>query len=389
MAAVDPTDRFAFGRNWENFLDKHFDADRLESARKHLMIFLGRSTLEGLTFLDIGSGSGLHSLAAFRAGAAKVISFDYDSHSVAATRRLHALAGNPANWTIQQGSVLDPDFMTSLPQADIVYSWGVLHHTGAQWTALRHALGRLSEQGELYIALYTADAFIDPSPDKWLRLKQRYNQSGPIAKAWQEWDYIYNQLAKRSLAGLWKTVDYARTYRSNRGMSLMVDIRDWLGGWPMEFSTMREVMDLCCGEYGLHLQRLDTGEANNEYLFTRQRRPDALSPHVQEIRDLAELDGLEEIHIYGAGLGGRILLDLLRSRGGPRVVGFIDAFAEGEQDGLPILNLKTETAGLSRDTPILVSLAQFGKVVPDLMSLGFRNLINGNPIAIAERRRRG
>ena len=44
--------------------------------------------------------------------------------------RLHDLSGRPAHWRIAQGSVLDKAYMESLGTFDIVYSWGVLHHTG-------------------------------------------------------------------------------------------------------------------------------------------------------------------------------------------------------------------------------------------------------------------
>lgn len=386
MTVADPKDRFAFGKNWQSFLDKHFDEGRLEVAKRHLMDFLGRDTLKGRTFLDIGSGSGIHSLAAWRAGAERVVSFDYDPNSVAATRRMHALAGAPERWTVLQGSVLDADFIATLPKSDIVYSWGVLHHTGAQWVALRHALSRVADDGELYIALYTADAYLKPTPDEWLDLKQAYNRKGPLGKMAMEWAYLWDAIAGRQISGLGKILDLARSYRESRGMSMMVDVRDWLGGWPMEFSTLREVMDVCCGEGGLSLRRLSSGEANNEYLFAHQRADGDLTPAVHEIRSLSELTADRPYWIYGAGQGGELLLERLRTQVPDlKIAGFIDAFKDQPYHDLPVKRLDT-TDDLPRDIPLLVTLPRFGAVAHDLVARGFTQVINAYPI-VAERRR--
>lgn len=111
--------------------------------------------LKGKTFLDIGCGSGIHSLAALRLGASQVFAFDYDVDSVATSRRVREWAGNPENWQIKRNSVLDADFMASLPKFDIVYSWGVLHHTGDLWGAVRNAAIPLRKgRRVLYRALF-------------------------------------------------------------------------------------------------------------------------------------------------------------------------------------------------------------------------------------------
>src|SRR5438105_5478614 len=83
---VDSGDRFEFGRNWARFLS-NLTVARIELAERSLQTFLQCSRLDGKSFLDIGSGSGLFSLAARRLGAS-VHSFDYDTHSVACTREL-------------------------------------------------------------------------------------------------------------------------------------------------------------------------------------------------------------------------------------------------------------------------------------------------------------
>ncbi|HYY59119.1 MAG TPA: class I SAM-dependent methyltransferase, partial [Pyrinomonadaceae bacterium] len=130
--------RFEFGRNWRRFLST-LDEERILEAERSLRLMLEAETLDGKSFLDIGSGSGLFSLAARRLGA-RVHSFDYDAESVACAQELKQrfFAGD-ADWTIERGSVLDSDYVKRLGQFDIVYSWGVLHHTGAMWRALENA----------------------------------------------------------------------------------------------------------------------------------------------------------------------------------------------------------------------------------------------------------
>ncbi len=54
-------------------------------------------TLAGNSFLDVGSGSGLFSLAAMRLGADRVHSFDYDPQSVGCTKELKRRFPPPRN----------------------------------------------------------------------------------------------------------------------------------------------------------------------------------------------------------------------------------------------------------------------------------------------------
>lgn len=132
-------ERFEFGKNWKRFL-KLLNTERIAEAEKSLKSMLCVDTLQGRRFLDIGSGSGLFSLAARRLGAT-VYSFDYDPQAVACTDELRKrYFPQDSLWTVDQGSVLDQAYLQSLGQYDIVYSWGVLHHTGAMWTALELSL---------------------------------------------------------------------------------------------------------------------------------------------------------------------------------------------------------------------------------------------------------
>src|ERR1044071_5244972 len=106
-------ERFEFGKNWRLFLASMSD-ERIERAVYSLREMLEVDDLDGKSFLDVGSGSGLYSLAARRLGA-RVHSFDYDPQSVACTIELkRRYFPRDAKWIIEEGSVLGADYLKSL-----------------------------------------------------------------------------------------------------------------------------------------------------------------------------------------------------------------------------------------------------------------------------------
>lgn len=269
--------RFGFGGNWRHFIERNFSEERVETSRTHILDFLGRDTLKGLTFLDVGCGSGLHSLAAHRAGAARIVSIDLDPQSVEITKVVRDRYGASAEWQVLEGSVLDAGFLSGLAPADVVYAWGVLHHTGDQWAAFRNVAGLMAADGCLYIALYTS-GITDPGDGFWLDVKQRYNRAGWLRRRVFEVWYIWRFPMRGQLRNLPDYLELNRTYNKNRGMSLYTDIRDWLGGWPMEFSSIEEVKSFAERELDLQLLNMETGQANSEYLFSRVGQGSAWAP---------------------------------------------------------------------------------------------------------------
>jgi 2-polyprenyl-3-methyl-5-hydroxy-6-metoxy-1,4-benzoquinol methylase len=265
--------RFAFGRNWSKFASG-VNEQVVETAVRSLRAMLGTDTLRDRTFIDVGCGSGLFSLAARRLGA-QVVSFDYDPLSVSTTARLRERAApdDPA-WRIEQGSVLDAEYLGRLGKFDVVYSWGVLHHTGAMWDAVRNVTQLIAPNGQLFIAIY--------------------NDQGRYSRYWTSIKRLYNKLPSYlrflvlvpcfvRLRGPMLVRDLFsghplrswRNYGVERGMSPWYDVVDWVGGYPFEVAKPEEIFDFYRVR-GFELQRLKTcggGRGCNEYVFAAPADP--------------------------------------------------------------------------------------------------------------------
>jgi SAM-dependent methyltransferase len=259
--------RYEFGANWQKFVSESLTPERLQQARGHLLQRLQRADLAGLSFLDIGCGSGVHSLAALLSGARSIVSFDFDAAAVATTRQLWEQAGRPVHWTIQQGSILDRAFVQTLPLSDIVYAWGSLHHTGAMWDAIDQAVSRLTPDGVFYTALYASEMYVNPGTGVWKRIKQQYNASGPQRRRWLEWWCAWRFHVLPDLVRLRNPLQSLQRLRSGRGMEFWTDIRDWLGGWPMEFAAVPDTLAYLRERHDCRIVNLATGEGCAEYLF--------------------------------------------------------------------------------------------------------------------------
>jgi 2-polyprenyl-6-hydroxyphenyl methylase/3-demethylubiquinone-9 3-methyltransferase len=263
---------FEFGKNWLDYAEK-IDEQKIAQASVDLQRLAGSETLAGKSFLDIGCGSGLHSLAAIRLGASRVVGVDIDPNSIAASKKTFQRFGQGADARFEVASVFD---MTpkNFGGFDIVYSWGVLHHTGDMFRALDRAASLVSPEGRLMVALYKETPFCG----MWRAIKKNYSRAGARTQRAMMDTYILLTripyfILRRDFAS------HVRNYHLSRGMNYYNDVHDWLGGYPYEsispeacreffarqgFSLEREFVRIPW----LSLPRL-LGSGCDEYVFRR------------------------------------------------------------------------------------------------------------------------
>jgi len=287
MAAANETEvqdqsskaAFAFGKNWSNFLHR-LNPQRVEAAKKSLQDLLGKDSLQAQRFLDVGSGSGLFSLAANQLGA-EVTSFDVDPDSVACTQELKTrFAGDANHWRILQGSLTDRDFLHSLDEFDIVYCWGVAHHTGSMWAVIDHLSSLVKQDGLLVLAIYNDELYISRA---WRAVKQIYQQLPSILRPLLVITIGLLAFLKRLAITLVASLLRMLTLRNplvpitnwageaqGRGMHGWYDMVDWVGGWPFEVARPEDVFRFL-RDRGYSLQELTTsvGHGCNEFVFVR------------------------------------------------------------------------------------------------------------------------
>ena len=251
--------RFGFGKNWQSFVDKKLNDERITIAEQSLKDMLDIEDMKGKTFLDIGCGSGLFSLAAYRLGA-DVFSFDFDSEAVECTRKLQTrFFPDARNWTIREGSILDQPFLEELGTFDIVYAWGVLHHTGDMWTALNNASSLTRNGGLHFVAIYNDQGI----RSKFWKILKKFYCSGVMYR------YIIIFIFV-PLFYLNHIVKHGRKEKKERGMSRMHDYLDWLGGFPYEVARSEEIVEFYekMG-YVLRIIKKNYGSGNNQFVFRR------------------------------------------------------------------------------------------------------------------------
>jgi 2-polyprenyl-3-methyl-5-hydroxy-6-metoxy-1,4-benzoquinol methylase len=265
--------RFEFGQNWTRFLAL-LNEDRIAEAENSLRNMLGVENLEGKSFVDVGSGSGLFSLAARRLGA-RVHSFDFDPKSVACAKELkRRFFADDLNWTINEASALDKEYLETLGQFDVVYSWGVLHHTGEMWQALENVITLVKPGRKLFIAIYNDTG---SQARRWTWIKKTYNDLPRFMRPAFAALMMLPQETKSFTKALLtlRPGEYIKTwtrYDRTRGMNRWRDIIDWVGGYPYEVATPDEIFDFY-HERGFDLSKMrckGVGLGCNEFIFVKK-----------------------------------------------------------------------------------------------------------------------
>jgi SAM-dependent methyltransferase len=264
---------FAFGENWARFLAT-VDERRVASAEVALRELLGATSLQGRTFFDVGSGSGLSSVAARRLGA-RVSAFDVDAESVACTRELaRRFCPDDPMLTVAHLSILDDEQVARLGTADVVHAWGVLHHTGDMARAIGNACRLVAPGGRLVLALYNDQGLRSRI---WSAVKRAHQAlPAPLRPAYVALlAAVFETKALVAAALRGRLRERLRRFRrggesSARGMSWWHDWRDWVGGWPFEVARPESVIaSLSARGFELTFRRDDGGWGCNEMVFAR------------------------------------------------------------------------------------------------------------------------
>ncbi len=270
---VERKERSKWGKNWARFL-RVLDEDRMVEAEKSLSAMLEVENLKGKSFLDVGTGSGLFSLAAMRLGAARVHSFDYDPQCVACAQELKRRYFPEADqWTIEEGSALAHEYLSALGSFDVVYAWGVFHYTGKLWQAIENAVSLVKPSGTLFIAVYNDQG---AASRRWKVIKALYNR-GWLWRLALTMIFIPLTIvlsASADLRQLKSPLARYREQRKKRGMSIVRDWFNWLSGHPYEFARPEDIIKFYT-DHGfelIKLKRPDWRLGNNEYVFRRRPR---------------------------------------------------------------------------------------------------------------------
>ncbi len=132
-----------------------------------------------------------------------------------------------------RGSVLDPALLARLGTFDIVYSWGVLHHTGRMWQALSNIAELVSPDGRLFVAIYNDQGWVSRY---WAAVKRVY-----VAYPLSRWPLLL--VHAPYLFGLrWLVRAVTGRRRVDRGMTLWYDMVDWVGGYPFEVARPEAIL---------------------------------------------------------------------------------------------------------------------------------------------------
>jgi 2-polyprenyl-3-methyl-5-hydroxy-6-metoxy-1,4-benzoquinol methylase len=237
---------FHFGKNWKSFLQVVDDERILQAIKGLKKLIPDDNDIEQRRFFDIGCGSGLSMLAALRLGASEARGIDIDQHSVNAAQSLLSQFAPEKQWCVCQRSVFELN-RKDIGNFDVVYSWGVLHHTGDMREAIAKAASLVKKDGLLVIALYHRTPFCR----FWRLEKKLYAHSNIFVQ------FIIRSLYKIAIIARHgaNSLKFVSTYHRSRGMNWHHDVHDWLGGYPYE-STLPDEVSPILERFGLTVEKV-------------------------------------------------------------------------------------------------------------------------------------
>jgi ubiquinone/menaquinone biosynthesis C-methylase UbiE len=119
----------------------------------HIPAFAEFDLWQGKDVLEVGCGIGTDAVNFVRAGA-NYRGVDLSVESVAIASRRLCVYGLQATFT-----VCNAESLPTLQKFDLIYSFGVIHHTPDPLAALKECHRCLKDDGELRIMLYAKDSF--------------------------------------------------------------------------------------------------------------------------------------------------------------------------------------------------------------------------------------
>ena len=264
---MNKTNKFKFGKNWKLFL-KGLENKHIQISKKALLKFNQNINLKNRSFIDIGSGSGLSSLAAKQLGA-KVVSIDVDTECIECTKFLkNKFYKDSKDWDIKKLSILNTKNIKIMNKFDYVYSWGVLHHTGNLKKALKNTESLCGKNGFIHLALYNDQG---RKSKRWKIIKKMYIKNNFIVKKLIELIFFPFFLLKPFLQSLLSPILKNNNRIRKRGMTHYISMVDWLGGYPFETSKPEEIFNFFTNKnYTLiSLYTCGPGHGCNEFLFKK------------------------------------------------------------------------------------------------------------------------
>jgi len=98
------------------------------------------------------------------------------------------------------------------------------------------------------------------------------------------------------------------------------------------------------------------------------------------VRERADLPVSDEIYVFGAGRGGRIVAGEIRKIPGARIVAFIDNQKRGEVDGVPVIGLDEFAVKRTERSRLVIASMYVLEIVTQLRHNGVRDFDNAYPL---------